>query len=130
MSFILASLAPVFLAPALTAQSSAQAAAPPVQQSAPRLSLEQQTALRCSAAFALVASGQDIGNEASLAYPPLNERGKEFFVRTMAGLMDDTGMTREQLVDYVAAEAQALWDEGTIDQTMPGCLLLLDASGV
>lgn len=105
-----------------------QAAAPAAPL--PALSLDQQAALRCSAAFALVAAGQERGNAAALAYPALEVRGKEFFVRSMAQVMDDTGMTREQVSQLVGQSAQELWDGNGIQDAMPACLLLLDASGV
>jgi hypothetical protein len=88
-----------------TAQASAE----------PELSLQQLTSMRCAAAFAIVAGRQEDGNSEALAYPVLSRRGKEFFVRTSAVL---------------SSEAQTLRDEDTIADVMPGCLLLLDASGL
>lgn len=96
----------------------------------PELSLEQRTSLRCAAAFAIVADGQANGNPAAQAWPALGERGKEFFVRASAQVMDQAGLDRGQISAILSAEAQKLWDEGTIDDVMPGCLLLLDASGI
>jgi len=97
---------------------------------APELTLQQRTSLRCAAAFALVAEGQANGNEAAKAYPELGQRGKEFFVRASAQVMDETGLTRAQIGAILSQEAQAMWDDGTLADVMPGCLLLLDASGV
>ena len=104
--------------------------APAVAQDAvPKpLSLEQQTALRCSAAFAVGAALQQQG--AAGDWPPLASRGREFFVRAMAQLMDDTGRTREQVGEAVAAQAKQLSDRGALDSAMPPCLLLLEASGL
>lgn len=99
-------------------------------QNGPALTLEQQTSLRCAAAFAIVADGQARGNAEALSLPPLQERGREFFVRFSARLMDETGMTREQVAALLSAEAQGLWNEGATQQVMPACLLLLDASGL
>ena len=107
-----------------------QAAAPPAPQDAPAadalspLPADQQGAIRCSAAFALVAERQRQGDEAALVYPPVGERGREFFVRTGARLMDETGMTRD------AVEAGVILAEGSLDEIMPACLMLLDASGL
>ena len=106
------------------------ASAPVAAQGGFQLSLEQQTALRCSAAFAIVADGQARGNSEAVRYPPLGKRGREFFVRASAQLMDETGMDREDVAALLSAEAQKLWDEGRIDDVMPACLLLLDASGL
>ena len=58
------------------------------------LSLQQSTALRCSAAFALGAALQNRGE--ATTWPPLAARGREFFVRALARLMDDAGLTRDR----------------------------------
>lgn len=110
--------AALLLPSALAAQSSAD------------LTLEQKTSLRCSAAFAIIADGQARGNAEALQYPALAERGREFFVRSSARLMDDTGMNRTQISALMQVEAQDLWDKGEVEQIMPSCLLLLNASGI
>lgn len=99
-------------------------------QSPAPLTLQQQTTVRCAAAFALVAEGQANGNDAALKHPELGTRGKEFFVRALAQLMDETGMDRAAISALMSAESQRLWDEDGVDEVMPGCLLLLDASGI
>ncbi len=112
--------------------ATAQASAPtPV----PALSLEQQSGLRCAAAFALVAQAQvqakAAGGAEARVYPALGVRGREFFVRTAARLIDETGLDREGVAQLLAAEAGRLvQEEGALDRTMPACLLLLDASGL
>lgn len=127
MKLFTASLA-LLIVPALAAAQPAPA--PAVKP----LSLESRTALRCSAAFALVADGQVRADKDALAYPAMNERGREFFVRTSARIMDDTGMDRDAVAAALMAEAQRLWNAGggfagEIDQIMPACLLMLQASG-
>ncbi|MDE1467502.1 hypothetical protein [Aurantiacibacter sp. D1-12] len=97
-------------------------------QEPPQLSLEQRMLARCSAAFSLVATGQENGNAAALRYPDVRTSGREFFVRSGARLMDETGMSREQLSATLSAEAQDLWDNDTLDEVMPACLSLLDQS--
>ena len=107
------------------------------QQTAPlpKLSLEQQTALRCSAAFAYVAAGQARSDPAMAGYPPVGARGKEFFVRSTAGLMDATGATRPQVQelfrrsysDLTAALAKAPNRAVALGEVMRPCLVLLDA---
>lgn len=104
----------------------AQAQLPP----APDLTIEQRTGLRCSVAFALVAEGQARGDPEMRAYPPLGERGREFFVRTSARIMDETGLSREAVAGLLAAEVESLREDGALDQVMPPCMLLLDASGL
>ena len=61
---------------------------------------------------------------------PESIRAREFFVRSLAKIIDDTGMTREQVSQMAKAEAQRLIDNNLLDNVMPGCLLMLDASGV
>lgn len=95
-----------------------------------KLALEDRTALRCAAAFAIIADGQARGNKDALSYPALGTRGREFFVRSSARVMDDTGMDRAAVAAAIQAEAQSLRNTGQIDQIMPACLVLLDASGL
>lgn len=105
-----------------------QAQAAPPQ--APQLSVSAQAALRCSAAFALVSYGQENGNEASLQWPDIEPQGREYFVRSIAQIMDETGIDRDQAASLVEAEAQRLLDEDEIDSVMPACLALLDAANL
>ena len=120
-------LAPALFALTFTAPLAAQRGE---TAAAPNLSMEQTTSLRCAAAFALIADGQTRGDEAALAYPPLGERGREFFVRATARLMDETGLDRAGIAALLRKEAQDIWDKGELDQMMPACLILLEASGV
>ena len=120
----LALAAALIFAP-ISVQAVPSAPAPQIE-----LSLENAALLRCSAAFALVSFGQESGNEAALKWPQLDPRGQEFFVRSLAKVMDDTGLTRDEVSQLASAEAQRLLDEDQIDAVMPGCLLMLDASGV
>lgn len=109
--------------------------APPTPQ--PGMTLEQKTLLRCSAAFAIVASEQARGVESARAWPPLSERGKEFFVQSGARLMDELQLTQEQVQALYKAEVSRLQDESgkaadpkkMVAGIMQPCLLLLDASG-
>ncbi|MGB3737824.1 MAG: hypothetical protein WA948_00560 [Pontixanthobacter sp.] len=119
---------------AVSAPSSAQPA--PVKDlglptaSSPTLGLEQTTGLKCAAAFAIVAQRQSTRDEGVSRYPPLTDRGREFFVRVSAQLIDETGIDRTQLTQRLRAEAEGLQADGAIDAVMPSCLLLLDASGL
>jgi hypothetical protein len=94
----------------------------------PPLTIARQTSLRCSAAFAMVAAGQAKGEADALAFPPLAKRGREYFVRVAARLMDETGFTREQLQVLMLREATAIRAEGpkSLTALMPPCLMLLD----
>lgn len=113
------------LAVMLAAASPAPATAAPVE-----LSLEGRTLLRCSAAFALVAYGQSNGNEKATAWPQLGTRAREFFVRALAQLIDQTGLDREGVAQLARDEATGLQERGEVDQIMPACLVMLENSGV
>ncbi|MBU0669403.1 MAG: hypothetical protein KJ703_11045 [Alphaproteobacteria bacterium] len=108
-----------------------QSAGAPAPTPTPALSLEQQSGLRCAAAFALVAQAQAAGDTEALEYPALGERGREFFVRTAARLIDETGLDRVGVARMLSAEAARLaQEEGALDRAMPPCLMLLEASGL
>ena len=105
-----------------------QLAAQPQEIAAIVLNAEQRASLRCAAAFALISHGQSIGNEAALKWPAMGERGREYFVRASAQLMDETGATRDQVSLLLSREAQSLIDTDKVDQIMPACLVMLGAS--
>ena len=115
----LAALTLIFAAPLL---------AQDVPAPLPPLTIAQQTSLRCSAAFAMVAAGQAKGEADTLSYPSLAKRGREYFVRVAARVMDETGATREQLQALMLGEATAIRAEGpkSLSALMPPCLMLLD----
>ncbi|PKP92062.1 MAG: hypothetical protein CVT75_08290 [Alphaproteobacteria bacterium HGW-Alphaproteobacteria-14] len=96
----------------------------------PALSQENRALLRCAAAFAVVSQRQAIGDPAAGQWPDLATRGREFFVRAMAQLMDQTGLDRDGIAWLAGFEAKALRDSGETDRLMPSCLLMLEASGV
>ena len=112
-----------FLAAALLAAPAAAQVAPP-----PQLSLEHRMLLRCSAAFALVAYRQDAGDASAQQYPPLKQRGSEFFVRASARVMHEAKLDRAAIGEALKAEAQALIQGGTLAAIMPVCLSALDTS--
>lgn len=92
------------------------------------LNLQQATALKCSAAFALGAAAQGRGE--GKEWPELSTRGREFFVRSSARIMDETGWSRDLVSLRLADQAKALAVPGALAAAMPPCLLLLDASGL
>ena len=118
----------------LAITTTAQATTPaPLPQPAPdysRLTEDHKAALRCAAAFAVVASEQQRGEKAALGYPPLTWRGKEYFVRVAAQVMDQTGLARDAvrglLVQDVAEmqqQAGAIADpDGEIKLVIRPCL--------
>jgi hypothetical protein len=114
-----------FLAAAMALQAPSQAA-----PAVPPLSQDARALLRCSAAFAMVAQWQAMGDASALRWPALGTRGREFFVRSLAQLMDETGLDRDGIAWLTGSEAKALRDSGETYKIMPSCLLLLEASGV
>jgi len=118
--------------PAVAASAESEAAPPPA------LTLEQKTLLRCSGAFAIIAHEQAQGVQSALAWPALGERGREYFVQSAAQLMDELGLTEQQVDDLLRQEAKRLQDESAqavdpqafVNGLMQPCLMLLDASGI
>jgi hypothetical protein len=106
------------------------ALAVPATAQSDQLTMEQSTAIRCSAAFAIVANDQAAGNRQALQYPPLAKRGREYMVRSSARLMDERQISRDAVAALLGAEVQRLRQDGLLDQVMPSCLALLDASGI
>ncbi len=113
----------------LAAPLSAQVPAP-----LPKLNLEQETALRCSAVFGIIANEQARGIKSALAWPALGTRGREFFVQTTAALMDATGATQAQVQALFKARVEEL-QMGSMQAKNPAayvrgvmqpCLSLLD----
>lgn len=95
------------------------------QEAPPPLSLEQRMLVRCSAAFAIVARGQETGDAAVRGYPDLRLRGREFFVQASARVMDEAGLGRDAVAAALAAEARDIRDRSSLAQVMPACLPLL-----
>lgn len=76
--------APVMPAPAITIE---------------QLPIEQATAARCAIAFATVSRWQKAGDPRGEAYPNIETGGgREFFVQVMAKLMEEAGLTRENVI--------------------------------
>lgn len=89
----------------LAAQAPAPAAAPA------QVDADTAASLRCAAAFAIVASEQRRGLPTALGFPPLAERGREYFVRVGARAMDRTKLSREAVRGLLEAEVAKLQDE-------------------
>jgi hypothetical protein len=106
--------------------------------SAPQLNSDQELLLRCSAVFGIIASDQARGIESARAYPPLAVRGREYFVRAGARLIDELGLTDEQVRAMVNQEVQTLQAQSAaaadpaiyVDTIMQACLVSLEASGL
>ena len=113
-------------------------AAPPAAAQDAQPTLEQTMLLRCSAALALAAGQQQAGDPIAATYPPLAQRGREYFVRASARLMDELHLTREQIEARVRAEAGAQQQAAAaapdrkahLDSVLQPCLGALDSSGL
>lgn len=90
----------------LALPASAPAFAAPAS-AAPNLDLQ----VRCAALFALVAGEQDRKVPGADRFPPLNERGKAFFVATGVRLIDERGLTREAIAPLFRQEIGTLQTE-------------------
>ena len=108
---------------------------PAVPALAQPAAVDLDKAVRCSAAFGIVAAQQARGLPGAQDYPALGQRGREFFVQTGARLMDEQKLTREQVQARMRAEALKLQSEvaaspdpgAAIRGVMTPCLTLLDA---
>ena len=96
----------------------------------PPLTLEQATAVRCAAAFALTAEAQGRGDAAAGTLPPMAGRGREYFVRVSARLIDELGLDRQQLTELVRSQASQIAREGNATAVTRACLPMLDAAGL
>lgn len=95
---------------------------------APVPTTDERAAIRCSAAFALVAGAQ-ARSEAG-RYAPLDWRGREFMVLTGSGLTA-RGWSAAQVAAAMrdaAAGLQGGGAQGALDAVMAPCLALLDAA--
>ena len=78
------------------------------------------------------------GVATALAYPRLGERGREYFTRTGARLVDDLKLSREQVAASLRAEVEVLQKASAdaadpaayVDSVMQPCLSALAASGL
>lgn len=101
---------------------------------APALPPAQQFKLHCAVAFAQLTAAQARGDARAAAYPPLAQRGREYFVRASAGATNGTGngtgLTQDQLKAMLEAEAAAMIRDDTLYESMPLCMKSLEASGL
>lgn len=94
------------------------------------------TSVNCAVVFGVIASEQQRGAPGADRFPPLAERGKEFFVQVGARLIDEQRLTRDQA--RARFEARAMTVQGDLaaapdpaarlrEIAVP-CLTLLDAA--
>lgn len=121
-----------FIPAVALALSSAAFAQDQAPEEGPKLTLQQSASLRCGVVFGTITAAQDRGDEDALAFPPMKERGREFFVRTMAKLMDDENLDRDQVKALVMGQIEEIVETNTTDvaDEMPACMLMLEAAGL
>ncbi len=121
----------ILAAAALTLVSAQQDMPPPAgTASLPQLPMAEATAVRCSAAFGLAVKRQKQGDAAALEWPDLKDRGREFFLRSLERVMAEHDLSQQQVEVMVMRELGDLDRPSRLGEVMPGCLLLLDASGL
>ena len=96
----------------------------------PTLTPPQAQALRCGVVFALGAKLQEQKSPVAASWPPLGARGREYFVRVTAGLMDDTKASRDVITAMTMRQVAELSNPLALSAAMPGCLPLIDAAGL
>jgi hypothetical protein len=130
LSFLTAGLAALALqtAPALPAPDN-----PPLV-SLDALPIEQAAAPRCAIAFAVVSKWQNEGDERAAGFPDIEaEGGREFFVQTMAELMDAAALDRDRVSALIFEEVALLERPSGVARIramMPACLLMKQSAGL
>ncbi|WP_374528930.1 hypothetical protein [Novosphingobium sp.] len=98
--------------------------------------VDLDTAVNCAVVFGIIASEQQRGAPGADAYPPLAERGKEFFVQVGARLIDEQHLNQDQAREYFQSRAKSLQNElasasdpkQRLDALAGPCINLLDAA--
>jgi len=96
------------------------------QATAPTLPPELQTGLRCAALFSVVSAEQARGGARD--WPPITQRGREFFVRVSARAMDAGRLDRPALQALMRNEVAAVRKAETRAALKAPCLVMLDAA--
>lgn len=126
----------LFLAAALALQTAPAETAPPANQivTIDLLPLEHAAAARCAVAFATISRWQKTGDARGSDYPDIEATGgREFFVRVMAKLMEDTSLSREDIITLTTSAADENEGEGgaaRVKAMMPACNLMKTAAGL
>lgn len=109
----------LFLLALLSAPLSAQAAAP-------SLPVDLQAGLRCAALFSVISAEQ--ARQGARDWPPVAQRGREFFVRISARAMDAGKLDRPALQALMRGEVAAVRKPEMRSALKAPCLAMLDAS--
>lgn len=126
----------ISLAALALVSSAVSGAAPPLPASGGgaatgRLTDDHRAALRCAAAFAIVALEQADG-DAPEGWPPLALRGKQYFADTGAQVMREAALDRDEVRDLMTADVRALQaapdPEAALAALAAPCTARLDAA--
>lgn len=90
----------------------------------------QEFKLHCGMVFAAIAAAQEEKDPRGNAYPPMEDRGKEYFVRAVNGAMQSTGMTMDEMKNLLMPQAQELAQKDALEKAAPLCLKSLEESGL
>lgn len=126
---ILASL----LVPVTLQGASPEEQTPPEPVELSDLPIEQGASVRCAVAFAVVGQWQKQEDPRGEAWPNMeDEGGREFFVRTMAQLMEQKQFDRSAISSMVGREAQRLGGDGAkdVEAMKEPCLSMKAAAGL
>jgi len=126
------------LAAALALQDAPAVPAPPPPPESTiaidQLPIEQAAAVRCAIAFATVSRWQKAGEARGEAYPNIDAAGgREFFVQVMVKLIDERGLSRDDILALSFREVEANDNpegEARIKAMMPACELMKSAAGL
>ena len=134
-------IAPALVFSALALQAAPAAPTPAAPPAAPepvitldQLPIAQAAAARCAIAFATVSRWQKAGDPRGAAYPGIDAgAGREFFVQVMAKLMDEAGLTRDNVVALAFAGVEDHDKPGGAERVaalMPACQTMKSAAGL
>lgn len=124
-----------FLAAALALQTVPVPPPPPPETiTLEDLPVEQAAAARCAVAYATLARWQQAADPRAAGFAEgTGSGGREFFVQVIARLMDDAGLTRDQVQAITTREFTTLdTPEGAerIKAMMPACVLMKSVAGL
>jgi len=96
------------------------------------LTAENNALITCSAAFAIdsvpTLEGQNRLGYSEEDLSDMVKQRREFFVRSLVKIMDETGMSRDQVSEKVRSTVSRIVDQGTIATILPACSQILEAS--
>ncbi|WP_299196479.1 hypothetical protein [uncultured Erythrobacter sp.] len=132
--FLAAIAAPLALQAAAPSTGTAETPAAPAIASFDELPIEQSAAPRCAIAFAVVSRWQKAGDARGAPYDDMETNGgREFFVQSLAALMEQAQLQQGDVLDLAFAEVDKLDNaDGAlrVEAMMPACLLMKEAAGL